>query len=62
MDTFEEQERLYKETAIKVEQLFYEISEVIKEHFVATYKLKDNLLIMNTLNGQTFCLSIEELR
>ena len=46
----------------KTEDLFQELTEVITDSFVATYKTEENALIMKISNGQKFRISVEELK
>ena len=45
----------------KVEDLFAEIVEVIKNNFVAIYQTQANALIMRIPNGQKFRVIVEEV-
>ena len=44
-----------------VKDLFAELVEVITDSFVATYETENCSLIMKTLSGQKFCITVEEI-
>ena len=44
-----------------VEGLFCEITELIRNNFVATYQRMENILTMRLPNGQKFSVSIQEI-
>lgn len=46
---------------IKKEELLEELETAIKEVFVARVSEVEGKLILNFVNGQEFCVSIEEL-
>ena len=46
---------------IKKEELLEELETAIKDFFVATVSEEEGKLILNFVNGQKFCVSIEEL-
>ena len=49
------------EKLASVDELFEEVSRVIKENFVATYQKEDDCVLgMRLPNGQQFKISVEE--
>ncbi len=45
----------------KVENLFQEILELVRNSFIGTYETQDHSIIMRIPNGQKFRISVEEI-
>ena len=57
-------EELTKEeigTRAKVGELCKELSELVRNSFIGTYKVEDTSIIMHIPNGQKFRISVEEI-
>ena len=51
-----------QDTKISVKDLTEEITLLIKDEIVATYTEEDSALQVHFLNGQKFCISVEEIQ
>lgn len=49
------------ENKVQAEDLLKELTDVIRNAFVATYEREEDSLIMRLVNGQSFCIKVEEM-